>query len=367
MTGFRRTEKSGRIDRSHVIAFSYNGKRLTGYAGDTIASALLANDQNLIARSFKYHRPRGFLAAGLEEPNGLFTIGEGADTIPNVCGPATALCESMNVRSQNAWPSPRFDLMAVNGLLSPVFTAGFYYKTFMGPRKGSWMFYESFIRKAAGLGSATKEKNETRYDTSNSFCDVLVIGSGPAGLSAALMAGRAGARVVLAEQDFEFGGSLLSSDSPQLETWRRNAIKELQSLSNVRVLRSATVQGLFDHNQAVLSVGSNRTETVQAKTIIHCPGAFERPLAFQNNDVPGVMLAGALRTYLNRYGLAPKQRAVIFTNNDSAYQAAFDLAEAGVAITMRRSLASPFSRQAASPMFWAARQCRPSKSAGVTP
>ncbi len=342
MTGFRRTEKSVHIDRTKTLAFTYNGKRFTAYAGDTIASALLANDQNLIARSFKYHRPRGFLSAGIEEPNGLFTIGEGADTVPNVCGPATALKDGMNVKSQNAWPSPTLDFMAINGLLSPIFTAGFYYKTFMGPRRGSWMFYEPFIRKAAGLGRATEEKNATRYDTTNSFCDMLVIGSGPAGLSAAVTAGRAGARVILAEQDFEFGGSLLSSDNPPLETWRRNVIRELQSIANVRTLKSTTVQGVFDHNQAVLSVGSNRTETVQAKTIIHATGAFERPLVFQNNDVPGVMLAGALRTYLNRYGLAPKQRAVICTNNDSAYQTAFDLAAAGVGVTIAetRGLAS---------------------------
>jgi methylglutamate dehydrogenase subunit C len=339
MTGFRRLSAGGLVDRTRVVSFTYNGKRYSGFAGDTIASALLANGENLIARSFKYHRPRGFLSAGIEEPNGLFTLGRGAETVPNVSGPATALVEGMAVKSQNAWPNPRFDMMAVNSLLSPIFGAGFYYKTFMGPRKRSWMFYEPFIRKAAGLGAATEHKNTTRYDTGSSFCDVLVIGSGPAGLAAALAAGLAGARVILAEQDFELGGSALSTSLEAVKLWRSKTLTAFQGLPNVRLLSSATVQGLFDHNQAVISLGANKTETVQTKAIIHATGAFERPLVFQNNDTPGVMLASALRTYLNRYGLAPQKRAVIFTNNDSAYQTAFELAEAGTAVTIAETRA----------------------------
>ncbi len=331
MTAFRRTPANGRIDRSKPLAFAFNGKIIMGYEGDSIASALLANGHTLVGRSFKYHRPRGFLSAGLEEPNGLFTLGQGPETVPNVLGTTTPIRGGLKVKSQNAWPSPNFDLMAVNSFAAPLFTAGFYYKTFMGPFKRSWMFYEPFIRKAAGLGAATQAKGTTRYDSTNSFCDLLVVGSGPAGLAAAWTAGRAGAAVVLAEQDSMVGGSLLSSKLDVLEHWRTATLADLK---NVRVLTNATVQGLYDHNQVVMSLGENRLEVVQAKTIIHATGAYERPLVFNNNDKPGVMLASALRTYLNHYGVAPKRRAVIVTNNDSAYEAAFDLAEANVAVTV---------------------------------
>ena len=341
MTGFRRTSTGGRINRAKPVSFTYNGKSFTALEGDTIASALLANDQTVIARSFKYHRPRGFLSAGLEETNGLFTLGEGANTIPNAIGTTTTLTNGLRIKSQNAWPSPTFDVMAINSLAAPFFTAGFYYKTFMGPFKRSWMWYEPFIRKAAGLGAATTNKGTERYDSTNSFCDVLVIGSGPAGLAAAVTAGRSGARVILAEQDSEIGGSLLSSKLDILEQWRTSTAAEIASLKNIRTLTNATVQGLYDHNQAVISIGENRLEIVQAKTIVHATGAYERPLVFNNNDKPGVMLAGALRTYLNRYALAPKRRAVIVTNNDSAYDAAFDLAEADVAVTIAETRSSP--------------------------
>jgi methylglutamate dehydrogenase subunit C len=341
MTRFRRTLEGGRVDRLKPLVFTYNGKSFAGLAGDTIASALLANDQTIIGRSFKYHRPRGILSAGLEEPNGLFTLGDAAETVPNCIGPATALVGGMKVKAQNAWPSPSFDLMGVNSLAAPLFSAGFYYKTFMGPTKRSWMFFEPFIRKAAGLGKATVDFGSVRYDTSNSFCDVLVVGSGPAGLSAALMAGRSGTHVLLAEQDFELGGQLLSLKADAAETWRRDVVAELLSLPNVRVLKNAAVQGLYDHNQAVISIGANRTEVVQAAAIIHASGSFERPLVFNNNDLPGVMLAGAVRTYLNRFGVAPNTRSVIATNNDSAYETAFDLAQAGVAVTIAECRAMP--------------------------
>ncbi len=340
MTSFRRTPTGGRINRARSLTFSYNGKNYSGFEGDSIASALLANEQSVIARSFKYHRPRGFVSAGLEEPNGLFTLGEGAESVPNVIGTSTALRDGLKIKSQNAWPSPSFDLMAINSLAAPLFTAGFYYKTFMGPLKRSWMWYEPFIRKAAGLGAATDAKGKERYNSTNSFCDVLIIGSGPAGLAAAFTAGRAGARVFLAEHDSLLGGSLLSSKSDVLEQWRSSIAAELASITNIRMLTNATVQGLYDHNQAVISIGTNRLEVVQAKTIIHATGAFERPLVFNNNDKPGVMLASALRTYLNRYALAPKRRAVIVTNNDSAYEAAFDLAEADVAVTIAETRGS---------------------------
>jgi len=191
MTAFRRLDKGGRIDRSKTISFTYDGKPLNGFAGDTLASALLASGKTLTARSFKYHRPRGIVSAGVEEPNGLFTLGKNE---PNIPATTVDLTEGLVARSQNAWPSSDFDLMAVNSLLSPMFQSGFYYKTFMGPFKKSWMFYEPFIRRAAGLGKGSYEKDSDRYDTAHEFCDVLVIGSGPAGLAAALTAGRSGAR-----------------------------------------------------------------------------------------------------------------------------------------------------------------------------
>ncbi len=339
MTGFRRIESGGRVDRTLPLAFTYNGKALNGFAGDSLASALLANGQITIGRSFKYHRPRGFLSAGLEEPNGLFTLGSGAMTVPNAIGTVTELREALAARSQNAWPSPDFDVMAVNSWASPLFTAGFYYKTFMGPLQKSWMFYEPFIRRAAGLGRATEEKGNQRYDQRNTFCDILVIGSGPAGLAAGVVAAQAGARVIIAEQDFEAGGSLLCMNIGALETWRADCVARIAKCSNARLVTRATVQGLYDGKQAVMSIvdpatGNVRLEVIRFAAVINAVGAFERPLVFPNNDRPGVMLAGALRTYLNRFAIAPKQRAVIVTNNDSAYQAAFDLAEANVAVTI---------------------------------
>ncbi|MBC8037351.1 MAG: (2Fe-2S)-binding protein, partial [Rhizobiales bacterium] len=219
MSAFRRLAAGGRIDRSRPVAARFDGKPLNGFAGDTLASALLANNNVLIARSFKYHRPRGFLSAGVEEPNGLFTLGEGGGTEPNIPGTTSELVDGLVARSQNAWPSPGFDIMAVNSLASPFFQSGFYYKTFIGPFQKSWMFYEPFIRKAAGLGRAAFASDPDRYEMRHEFCDVLVAGSGPAGLAAALTAGRSGARVVLAEQDSLFGGSLLSETDAANEAW----------------------------------------------------------------------------------------------------------------------------------------------------
>lgn len=340
MSRFRRINSGGRLDRSRSHTFRYNGKPVSGLAGDTVASALLAAGEIVVARSFKYHRPRGFLSAGAEEPNGLFTIGGRGDETPSVPGTLLPVQDGLEVSTQNAWPSVHRDVMAINNLVSPLLQTGFYYKTFMGPFRKSWMTYEPWIRRAAGLGKAAAGKDNSRYETVNEFCDCAIIGAGPAGLAAALAAGRAGARVILVEQDVEVGGQMLSSSSGELEQWRRTVVSELEQLPNVRLFFRTVAAGVYDGNQLVLletpdsSDVRQRIVSLRSKTIVYATGATERPLVFSGNDTPGVMLASALRTYLNRYAVTPDERAVIVTNNDSAYEAAFDIANAGVAVTV---------------------------------
>lgn len=340
MTAFKRINKPSHIDRSKPISFQFDGKTISGFAGDTLASALLASGKTLLGRSFKYHRPRGIIGAGVEEPNALFTTGVGGRTEPNTISTTAELKSGLTAKSQNAWPSLNFDVMAVTQLLAPIFGAGFYYKTFMGPLKKSWMMYEPVIRKAAGLGAAVADVDTARYEMRHMFCDVLVIGSGPAGLAAAVTAARSGSRVVLVEQDFKFGGSILSSGNEELERWRKAQIAELEKSTEVRLLKRTTAQGIYDGNLVVLSHSPENhpalmiTEQLRASNIIYATGAIERPLVFANNDRPGVMLASALRTYLNRFSVAPQKRAVIVTNNDSAYATAFDLAENDTAVTV---------------------------------
>jgi methylglutamate dehydrogenase subunit C len=329
MTAFRRLPQGGRIDRAKALSFSYGSRPISGFAGDTLASALLSAGHTVIGRSFKYHRPRGFMTAGVEEPNGLFTI----DGVPNIPGTTLELRAGLKVRPQNSWPSPMHDVMAINSLAAPFLQTGFYYKTFMGPTKRSWMFYEHFIRKAAGLGASDYEADTRRYDTRHERCDLLVIGGGAAGLSAALTAARGGGRVVLAECDFELGGRLLVERDAALERWRQSCVTELLSLPNAGIRMRTTVQGLYDGKLAVLE-DEHGVVCLRADAMIHAAGAIERPLVFPDNDRPGVMLAGALRTYLNRFALTPLKRCVIVTNNDTAYDAAFDLAQAGVAVTI---------------------------------
>ena len=309
---------------------------------------MLANGISLAGRSFKYHRPRGFIGAGVEEPNGLFTVGRGARATPNLPGTLVELHEGLAASRQNGTPSVGFDLMAVNDLLSPLLGAGFYYKTFMGPLKGSWMFYERFIRRAAGLGVAPRAPDPDRYETRHAFTDVLVVGSGPAGLAAARAAGEAGARVILVEQDALAGGSLLALSPEQpLERWREQALNALAELPDVQVLTRTTALGLYDGNTVALLGRSAQGEpdaargearewiiTLRARAIVFATGAIERPLVFANNDLPGVMLASAVQAYRNRWAVALGERVVLGTNNDSGWTSAAELARGGAEVTL---------------------------------
>ncbi|OBZ95171.1 sarcosine oxidase subunit alpha [Pararhizobium polonicum] len=349
MTSYR-LPKGGRIDRAKPLDFTFDGKPMQGFAGDTLASALLANGRQLVGRSFKYHRPRGILTAGAAEPNALVTVGEGGRTEANTRATLVELYSGLTAKSQNRWPSVDFDLGAVNSLLSPFLGAGFYYKTFMWPAAFWEKVYEPIIRKAAGLGRATYEPDPDSYEKCWAHCDLLVIGAGPAGLAAALTAGRAGARVILADEGFEPGGSLLSETAPIGEQSTTDllvqTLAELASLSNVRIFSRTTVFGWYDGNVfgAVESVQKNtatvdpyrpveRIWRIAAKHAILASGAEERPLVFGGNDIPGVMMAGAMRSYLNRQAIAPGKSTLVFTNDASGYATAADLEAAGLDVT----------------------------------
>lgn len=343
-----RMSSGGRIDRSRPVSFTFDGKGYRGFAGDTLASALLANGMTLIGRSFKYHRPRSVVSAGVDEPNALVTLGADGRREPNIPATMVEIVDGISAESQNRSPSLAFDIREVNRLAGPLIAAGFYYKTFMGPRRDSWMFYEPFIRQAAGLGRGTFEKDPDRYDTRHEFCDVLVVGAGPAGLSAALAAGRSGARTVVVEQDSLAGGALLSEPISGPEAaWLNDILAELRERSNVSLKLRTTAFGLYDGNTVALLERRDHSRpdpikgqarqivtTLRAKAIVFATGALERPLVFTNNDRPGVMLASAARTYLNRFAVAPGQHAVLVTNNSSAYRTGIALAGAGLSVTI---------------------------------
>jgi sarcosine oxidase subunit alpha len=336
-----RLPTGGLVERRSTIRFSFDGRSLVGHPGDTLASALLANGVRLVGRSFKYHRPRGIMTAGPEEPNALVELREGARREPNTKATEIELYEGLVSTSQNRWPSLTFDLMSINGLAGSALSAGFYYKTFMWPKSFWEKLYEPLIRRAAGLGRAASQPDPDHYEAMHAHCDVLVVGSGAAGLAAARAAGEAGARVILCERDFVLGGGLVLS--PADAGWHREMLSALDAMPNVQILPRTNVFGYYDHNLlgAVERVADHkaapdahevrqRYRTFRARQVVLATGASERLIAFPGNDRPGAMMAGAALTYLRRFGVAPGVNAVVFTNNDSAYETALALAEAGI-------------------------------------
>lgn len=345
----RRLAKGGLVDRGRPLRFSFDGRSYSGYAGDTLASALIANDVTLLGRSFKYHRPRGLFSAGSDEPNALVELRRGSRREPNTKATTIELFEGLEADSQNRFPSLKHDLLAVNNLLSPLLTAGFYYKSFMWPASWWEKIYEPAIRRAAGLGRASGEPDPDAYEGAHAFCDVLVAGSGPAGLVAALCAGRAGKRVILCDEDFLFGGRLLSehyivAGQPGAD-WAAACVKELRDLANVILMPRTSVLAVYDGNgYAALERVSDhvampaphsprqRLWKIVAKCAVVATGSHERTIAFGGNDRPGVMQASAMRTYVNRFAAMPGTRIGLYTATDNGWRTAADLTRAGIAV-----------------------------------
>ena len=344
-----RNLEGGQIDRENIISFTFNGQKLNGYEGDTLASALIANGIHLTSRSFKYHRPRGIFSSGAEEPNAYLQISADNFEEPNVAAPLIEIFNGLDVKSSNCWPSVNFDLGAINNILSPIFIAGFYYKTFMYPRR-MWPFYEKLIRKMAGVGTTPLENDSEKYEEYNAHVDLLIVGGGVSGLMAALTASRNGLKVLLVDANKDFGGMLLSDNDQEIEgksyrDWISHTLNELNKNSKVRVLNRTSIFGYYDHNFLLGLEKCNdhlpiekrhgcgqRLWQIRAKQVVIATGAHERSLVFANNDRPGIMLASAARTYVNKFAARPGKNSVIFTNNDSAYYAADDLLKNGVNI-----------------------------------
>ena len=351
MSGAFRLPHGGRVDRTQRLRFAFDGRSYEGLAGDTLASALIANGVHLVGRSFKYHRPRGFLSAGTDEPNALFGVGrEAARYTPNLQATSVELRDGLECESQNRWPSLRFDLGAVNDALARLLPPGFYYKTFMWPAAAWKRLYEPLIRAAAGHGRAPRVADADRYSQRYVHCDVLVVGAGPAGLAAANAAAESGARVILCDEQAELGGSLLveieaTVDGKPAAVWLAETVAALSRRSNVTLLPRTTAFGCYPHNFIALvervtdhlthpdpHLPRERLWQVRAREVVFSTGAIERPLVFPDNDRPGIMLAEAARTYINRYAAKPGTRAVVFAAHDGAYRAALDLGRAGVEI-----------------------------------
>ena len=353
MTQLFRLSAGGRIDRDKAVSFRFNGRSIAGYRGDTLASALLANGVHLLGRSFKYHRPRGLLTHGSDEPNALLSVSRGAGRRdPNTRATVAEAIDGLTVTSQNHWPSLRYDVGAFNDLLSPIFAAGFYYKTFMWPRAFWNKIYEPVIRAAAGLGVAPDLPDPDRYSHRHAHCDVLVVGAGPAGLAAALAASESSQRVMLVDEQAEPGGALLHDTTSVIEgmpawEWLKTTLALLESRSNVAILSRATAFGYYNHNHIAVvervtdhltaprgHLPRERVWQIRAGRVVIATGAHERPLVFADNDRPGIMLAESVRAYINRYAVTPGRRIVFVTSGNSAYLAARDAKAAGLEVTL---------------------------------
>ncbi len=363
-----RVKGGSAVQQDRLVQFTFDGKSYMGYAGDTLASALLANNVHLVGRSFKYHRPRGIMAAGAEEANALVQLGTDGRVEPNLRATQVELYDGLVAKSQNRFPTLKFDLGQVNSLLSRLFPAGFYYKTFMWPAS-FWMTYEKFIRHAAGLGKVGRDHNDPdRYEKRHAHFDIVIAGGGAAGLMAAWQAAMSGCRVLLAEAGPRFGGWLNSVDDVEIDgrpvqDWIKKTLARLQEMENVSVLTRTTLFGYSDHNYLTLAqtitdhlkdkpahLPRMRMWKVRAQQVILATGAIERPLVFSGNDLPGVMLASAAQTYLGEYGVLPGKRGIVMTNNDSSWHIAFSLQEAGclvkAIVDTRPSAAPALKRQA---------------------
>ncbi len=346
-----RIQSVGRLKQARTVGFTFDDKPYTGVEGDTLASALLANGVHLTGRSFKYHRPRGILSAGAEEPNALVGIErDDARKAPNVRATVQEVYDGLKAVSQNRWPSLSFDVGAVNDAFSPFFSAGFYYKTFMWPKSAWKSLYEPKIRAAAGLGVAPDKADPDHYAAQYAHCDVLVLGGGAAGIAAALAAAETGVRVIIADEQAELGGALRFESGAKIDgqdgwTWAQAAVARLAAMDNVKVLSRTTAFGYYAQNFVGLTervsdhlqnpgadLPRERLWQVRARRVVLATGSIERHMVFADNDRPGVMLASAARTYLNHYGVAVGRNVGIYTANDSAYAAAIDLKKAGVNI-----------------------------------
>ncbi len=350
MTDYR-IENLGRVDRTKPLSFSFDGVTYSAFEGDTLASGLLANGVHLMGRSFKYHRPRGVVGAGNEEPNALVTFDRGKGRVtPNVRATTLELFDGLAAHSQNKWPSLKTDIGAFNNLFSPFFPAGFYNKTFMWPKSFWDKVYEPFIRNLSGLGPAPTEEDADRYTSTYKHCETLIVGSGPAGIAAALAAAKNDERVILVDEQAEFGGSLLSTPKVKINNqdaiiWLEHSLDILKNAPNVTLMHRTTAIGYYHDNfvgliqratdhlaDGIEERGREALFRVRAGKVILAQGAIERPLVFNGNDRPGVMLASAAQTYLNRYGVAIGKSVAVFTSHDSAYDVAFDLHDAEVKI-----------------------------------
>ncbi|QPC85510.1 sarcosine oxidase subunit alpha family protein [Mesorhizobium sp. NBSH29] len=346
-----RVAGAGRLAGAKTVRFTFDGTSFEGMEGDTLASALLANGVHLVGRSFKYHRPRGILSAGSEEPNALMEISrDDARRTPNVRATVQQIYSGLQAKSQNRWPSLGLDVGAINDLMSPMFSAGFYYKTFMWPKAAWKSFYEPNIRAAAGLGVAPDKPDPDHYAARYAHCDVLVLGGGAAGLAAALAAAQTGATVIVCDEQAEFGGALRFENGAEIDgrngwDWAQATVAKLAAMDNVRLLPRTTGFGYYAQNFVALAervtehlaapeadMPRERLWQVRASRVVLATGAIERHMVFAGNDRPGVMLASAARTYLNHYGVAVGKKVGVYTANDSAYAAAIDLKKAGIEI-----------------------------------